>query len=210
MKKTAAFLSGTALALAVMTLGGCLLTVGSPLARKVEPDSLVVEAGGGGTMLGSGAAFGGVGYAYVGRSIGKHFEIGFLPAFAAVGGGVPPGWSITIPFRWDPVAYDAPLHPIVFGGPSVMVLDGTLGAIVLGAGLSWTPVKWLDAYAALSLPVSGDPQSLTYVTASAGARFPVLPSFELGAGLTWTYPAVFTAMVSGTIRTKPLLAGYGF
>ncbi len=209
MMKTAAFLSWTALALAVMMLGGCLLTVGAPLARRVEPDSLVVEAGGGGAMVGSGAAFGGVGYAYVGRSIGKHFELGILPAFAAFGGSSL-DWSITLPFRWDPMPYESPLHVIAFGGPSVIVADGTFGAIVTGAGLSWQPVKWMDAYATLSLPVSGAAETLAYVTASAGARFPLLPSFELGAGMTWTYPAVFTAMLSGTIHTRPLLAGYGF
>jgi hypothetical protein len=210
MTKTAAFLSGTALALAVMTLGGCLLTVGAPLVRKVEPDSLVVEAGGGGTMAGAGASFGGMGYAYIGRSIGKHFELGILPAFAVLGGGVAPGWSITLPFRWDPLPYESPLHVVVFGGPSVIVVDGTYGAIVAGTGLSWQPVKWLDAYACLSLPVTGAAETLAYVTASAGARFPVLPSFELGAGMTWTYPAVFSAVLSGTIHTKPLLSGYGF
>ncbi len=210
MTKTAAFLSGAALALAVMTLGGCLLTVGAPLVRKVEPDSLVIEAGGGGVMLGAGAGFGGAGYAYVGRSIGKHFEIGILPTVAAFGAGSEPAWSITLPFKWDPLPYESPWHLLVFGGPGITVAGATFGTLLLGTGVSWQPAPWMQAYAGASLPLSAEPSTAGMVTASAGARFPLLPSFELSTGVTWTYPAVFTAMLAGTIHTRPLLAGYGF
>ena len=210
MTNTVARAARAALLLAVVTLGGCLLTVGSPLVRKVEPDQLVMEAGGGGLMIGSGAAFGGAGYLYVGRSLGKHVEIGILPVVAGVEGGSGLWWSLTAPVRWDPFPYEAPLHLIVFGGPSLTVTDATYPSVLAGAGLSWQPVKWMEAYASASVPVTGSATTLAFLTASAGARFPLLPSFELGAGVTWTYPYVFTAMLAGTVRTKPAFVGYGF
>jgi hypothetical protein len=208
--RTAARLVSLALLAAV--LGGCLLTFGAPLARKVEPGSLVVEAGVGAAMVIDPLVFGGGGYAYVGRSLGKHFEIGVLPVILAFGLDVEPSWSLTVPFKWDPFPYESPVHVLAFAGPSVTVLGeiGTLGAIAAGAAVSWTPTPRLEAYASVSVPVTFKLESLVVVTACAGARYRLNPSLELGAGLSYTYPSPATLMIAGTYRLKPLLSGYGF
>ena len=208
MKTSAVALA--AILLIVMTLGGCLLTVGAPLVRKVEPDRLVLEAGGGAAMAGSPSTFGAAGYAYVGRSLGRHFEIGILPTISSFGVDGEPSWSITLPVKWDPFPYEWPAHLVVFAGPAVAVFGGTYGVIVAGTGVSWTATKWLEAYAVASVSASGDLNSLAGVTASAGARFLLSPSIELGAGLTYTNPGPATAMAALTVRTQSLLSGYGF
>lgn len=199
-----------AVVLAILALGGCLLTLGGPLVRKVEPGRLVIEAGGGPVMGGGTSTFGGAGYAYIGRPLGKHFEIGILPAVAAFGGSTETAWSITLPVRWDPFPADWPAHLIVFAGPALNVVEGTFGTILAGTGVSWTATKRLEAYAALSVPLSADSTTLTAFTASAGARWMVSPDLQLGAGLTLTYPGLATAMVGMTIRTQPPLSGYSF
>ena len=47
----------------LLTLAGCLLTMGAPLMRRVEPGKWTLEAGGGLTTTG------GVGHAYVGHAL---------------------------------------------------------------------------------------------------------------------------------------------
>lgn len=200
------------LALLAAALGGCLLTFGAPLARKVEPNSLVVEAGAGAAMVSDPLVFGGGGYAYVGRSLGKHFEIGVLPVILAFGLGAEPTWSITVPLKWDPFPYESPVHVLAFAGPSVNVIGegGTLGAIAAGAAVSWTPTAKFEAYASASVPVTLKLDTLALVTACAGARYRLNPALQLGAGLSYTYPSPATLMIAGTYRMKPLLSGYGF
>jgi hypothetical protein len=94
----------------------------------------------------------------------------------------------------------------------VMVLGegGTFGAITAGAALAWTLTPKLELYTSASVPVSLKLESLVVVTACAGARYRLNPSLELGAGLSYTYPAPATLMIAGTWRLKPLLSGYGF
>jgi len=200
------------LALLAAALGGCLLTFGAPLARKVEPNSLVVEAGAGAAMVSDPLVLGVGSYAYVGRSLGKHFEIGVLPYILAFGLEAEPSWSLTVPLKWDPFPYESPVHVLAFAGPSVIVIGegGTFGAIAAGAGVSWTPTPKFEAYASASIPVTGDPKTLALVTACAGARYRLNPSLEMGAGLSYTYPSPATLMIAGTYRMKPLLRGYGF
>ena len=200
------------LVLLAAALGGCLLTFGAPLARKVEPGTLLVEAGAGAVMVVDPLVFGGGGYVYVGRSLGKHFEIGVMPVILAFGMDVEPSWSLTVPLKWDPFPYESPVHVLAFAGPSVIVIGegGTVGAIAAGAALAWTPTPKFELYASASVPVSGELGTLALVTACAGARYRLNPSLELGAGLSYTYPAPATLMIAGTWRLKPLLSGYSF
>ena len=201
MKTRGAFLP-TALVvivLSVTALAGCLLTVGAPLTRKVEPDRWVLEAGGGAAVVGTGtaasAALRGAGYAYAGRALGKHFELGVLPVFYSLGSSAEPYWSITAPLRWDPFPYEWPTHLIVFAGPSVIVAGGTYGVIMAGAGASWRAANSLDVYGSFSMPLP----AWEFITASAGARFRLSPSFQLGAGMTYTYPGLLTATAAATV-----------
>lgn len=104
------------------------------------------------------------------------------------------------------------MHVLAFAGPSVMVLGegGTFGAITAGAALAWTPTPKIELYASASVPVLLRLDTPALVTACAGARYRLNPSLELGAGLSYTYPAPATLMIAGSYRLKPLLSGYGF
>jgi hypothetical protein len=183
----------------IFALAGCLLTVGAPLTRKVEPDRWVLEAGGGAAVVGAGTAASavlrGAGYAYAGRALGKHFELGVLPVFYSLGSSAEPYWSITAPLRWDPFPYEWPAHLLVFAGPSIIVAGGAYGVIMTGAGASWKATNSLDVYGSLSAPLP----SWQFITASAGTRFRLSPSFQLGAGMTYTYPGLLTATAAATV-----------
>lgn len=187
-----------------IALTGCLLTMGAPLVRRVEPDRWVLESGGGATLAGPTApgaspVFGTTGYAYFGRALGKHFEIGLLPVISSLGSGAEAQWSITAPLKWDPFPHDWPTHLIVFAGPSVIVAGGTYGAVVTGAGVSWKVTDRFEGYGSFSAPLP----SWQFLTASVGARLAVNPLFQLGAGVSYTYPGLFTATAGATVLSKP-------
>ena len=76
------FISLSAAVLSVLFLiSGCLLTVGAPLARKVEPGKWTIEASAGPIINETPGASA---YLYAGRALGRHFEIGLLPYYYKV------------------------------------------------------------------------------------------------------------------------------
>ncbi|GEM_PF-6479856 len=176
-----------------LVLSGCLLTVGAPLARKVEPGKLIVE-GSGGPLVASNTS-GNIGfssYLYAGKNLGKHFEIGILPYFyhTFLGGlvGEVQAGVIAVPLKWDPFNYSWPFHLTIYAAPSLFMgdIDGTL--LYEGIGLSYDFPFPLQLYASYSIPY----YAFNWFTANIGFRYRFSERLYIGAN----------AMIS-------MLTGYG-
>ncbi len=177
-------------AFVLLWLPGCLLTLGAPLTRAVQPGTWTLEGGGG---LGKdGDQVGPLGYGYVGRALGEHFEIGASLYTYPVGTGQ--AGALFVPLKWDPVAHQRALHWLLFGGPAVF--GGTVqgGTFVAGTGLSLRMARPLETYLSVSTTASA-PQLFT---AAAGLRLDFSPRFELGAGLMYSYPSTGLVSLSAT------------
>ena len=197
--KTKTALRIASLCLAAFTVTGCLLTLGAPLTRRIEPGAVLVEAGAGAAGMGSSSssAIGPVGYLYAGWPLGKKFELGILPYAYSLGGS--PLGAVTLPLRWDPFPYEWPVHLIVFAGPTVFLMDSVSPAATAGLGLSWKPAEWLDLHASASLPIPW----WQFFTAAAGARFSLGGNFQLGASGMLMYPGVLVGTVSASFLLAP-------
>lgn len=187
-------------ALVVLLLESCLMTLGAPVIRPVEPGTWTLEGGVGPAGYTANAAAGttgskagGLGYAYVGRALGKHFELG-ATCYTYPLSGSQVG-ALFIPFKWDPLPHESPLHVILFGGP-VFYTGNTLGGgtLALGTGLSWQIVDPLEAYIGVSTTVA-DPSLFTTVT---GLRLDFSPRFSLGAAFMYTDPGLVALSLSVT------------
>jgi hypothetical protein len=159
-------------------LSGCLLTVGGPLARRVEPKSWRLEAAVGPSLFNEFGSLNALAYGYAGHALGRHWEIGALPYLYAAGGQA--ALVLAVPVRWDPFPYSWPVHLVPFAGPLSFWMPGTMAQVggMAGAGFSLSLGELVELYASSSvfLPVSA------FATSSVGARFDLANGFELGLG----------------------------
>lgn len=169
--------------LGVFCLSGCLVSFGTPLARKVEPNRWILEAGGGlGTTDPRAEAISWGGYAYVGRGLGEHFEIGILPYYYTFNGDQV--GALCVPVKWDPFNYDKPLHVTFFAGPVLYTFSETMGldaAGTIGTGVSGYSGDVVELYGSLSYFVYL-PEFEVDANLELGSRFHITERFSLGVG----------------------------
>ena len=178
-----------ALPLLIVALSGCILTLGAPLARKVEPDSWVLEGGAGMSSFGTP---GPSGYFYLGRSLGPYFELGILPYAYMFGDGL--SFAVNVPLRWDPFPHEWPFHLIPFAGPTAYGGTTNGAGLTTGAAASWQPLPWLELAATASTLVP----YVQFFTVSGGARIS-MGDWRVGAHAMYTVPGLIAAMVSAGI-----------
>jgi hypothetical protein len=191
-------------------LSGCIVSLGTPLIRQVEPNSWTVEGGvGPGSMYPENPGL--VGYAYVGRGLGEHFEIGILPygyAFIDTGYVV----ALSVPVKWDPFAYESPFHMTFFAGPVLYtrywidpwpyeILDDHGLGVNIGFGLSYYLGYVVELYASASIlgyisNIYSD--DLDLPSLELGSRFFITDRFNLGVGIIYT---IFGAGLGVTVGT---------
>jgi hypothetical protein len=164
--------------LVLALLSGCLVTLGAPLTRRVQPGSWRVEAGAGPSLSNRFGALDGFAYGYAGRALGRHLELGALPYFYSLGDVQV--LALTFPLRWDPFPYSWPVHLVPFAGPLGFWAPGvavSMGAMS-GLGLSLRLGELAELYACGStfLP---RPEVLS---SSVGVRFDLANGWELGLG----------------------------
>ena len=164
-----------------IVLSGCLLTVGAPLARKVEPGKVIVEGAGG--PLATSSTSGSMGfssYLYAGKNLGKHFEIGLLPyiyrTFVGGSGEVLAG-VIAVPLKWDPFNYSLPFHLTVFAAPSFFMGDINGPLVYEGIGLSYDFHFPLQLYASYAIPY----YAFNWFTGNIGFRYRISERLYIGA-----------------------------
>jgi hypothetical protein len=158
-----------------LLLSGCLLTVGGPLSRRVEPGRWRLEAAAGPSLVNEFGTLNALAYTYAGRALGRHWEVGALPYLYSWGGqGV---LAAAVPLRWDPFPYSWPVHLVPFAGPVFFWAPGTTSGVgaMSGLGLSLRVGGLAEFYA------SGSTMS-QFLTSSVGARFDLANGFELGVG----------------------------
>jgi len=158
-----------------LLLSGCLLTVGGPLSRRVEPGRWRLEAAAGPGLVNEFGSLNAMAYGYAGHALGRHWEVGALPYLYSWGGQRV--LAAAVPLRWDPFPYSWPVHLVPFAGPVFFWAPGTTSGVggMSGLGLSLRVGGLAEFYASGSTMS----QSLTY---SAGARFDLANGFELGVG----------------------------
>ncbi len=163
-------------------LSGCIVSLGTPLVRKIEPNRWIIEGGvGPGVMYDDTIGLGG--YAYVGRGLGKHFEIGILPYGYTFVDSLHVG-ALFVPVKWDPVAYERPLHLIFFTGPVLYTyyfdtLESGL-AWTFGTGFSYFTGNVWDLYGSASVLVYEEVLGYPPLTMELGLRFHITDRFTLG------------------------------
>jgi hypothetical protein len=113
-------------------MSSCLLTIGAPVVRRLQPNAVSVEAG---------AAFGNddtsAVYGYAGVSMMDFAEIGLLPFYFKEGES---DWGrLFIPFRIDPLPYQSPVHISAFTGPVLKSYDFSSWTLHSGFGFSIYP-----------------------------------------------------------------------
>jgi len=173
--------------MASVTLSSCLLTVGAPLARKVEPGKWTVE-GSAGLMApyeaGQNPSI--HAYLYVGRALGKHFEIGLLPYYYKVNSSgvidVLEAGVIALPFKWDPFNYSSPFHLTIFAVPSLFMGDLHGFLLYEGIGLSYDFDFPLQLYASYSIPYYG----FQLFTGNLGLRYKLNSNLTLGGNFMFS------------------------
>lgn len=188
------FISLSVVILSVLFLiSGCLLTVGAPLARKVEPGKWTIEGSAGPTGLSDSDMAPGIStYLYTGRALGKHFEIGLLPYYYKVNtSGILGGENgsievgvIAAPLKWDPFSYDFPFHLTLYAAPSLFMGDINGFLLYEGIGLSYDFSFPLELYASYSIPYYAFP----FFTGNIGFRYKINPRLALGANLMIAMP----------------------
>jgi len=161
-----------------LLLSGCLLTLGAPLSRRVEPGRWRLEAAAGPSLYNEFGILDGLAYGYAGRALGRHWEVGFLPYLYSFGGEAV--LTLAVPLRWDPFPYSWPLHLVPFAGPLGFYVPGTAvsGGGLAGLGLCLRVGELAEFYASGSsfLPLA------QFFTSSVGARFDLANGFQLGVG----------------------------
>jgi hypothetical protein len=161
-----------------LLLSGCLITLGGPLSRRVEPGRWRLEAAAGPSLANEYGTLNVIAYGYAGRALGRHWELGALPyAYSWEGQGV---LAAAVPLRWDPFPYAWGVHLVPFIGPAFFWAPGKgAGAGTMsGLGLSLRVGELAEFYASGSLFVPGT----RFLSSAAGARFDLANGFELGVG----------------------------
>ena len=161
-----------------LLLSGCLLTLGGPLSRRVEPGRWRLEAAAGPSLVNPYGSLNALAYGYAGHALSKHWEVGALPyVYAWEGQGVV---AAAVPVRWDPFPYSWPLHLVPFAGPVLFWLPevGIGGGGMAGLGLSLRVGELAEFYASGSAFLPGT----QFLTSAVGARFDLANGFELGVG----------------------------
>jgi hypothetical protein len=161
-----------------LLLSGCLLTIGGPLSRRVEPARWRMEAAAGPSLVNEFGSLDALAYGYAGRTLGRHWEFGALPYVYSWGGqGV---LATALPVRWDPFPYSWPVHLVPFAGPVFFWAPGKTigGGGMTGLGLSLQVGELAEFYASGSvfLPAT------QFISSAVGARFDLANGFELGVG----------------------------
>ncbi len=185
-------------------LSGCLVSLGTPLVCKVEPKTWIIEGGGGLVISGFHETWGWGGYAYVGRGLGEHFEIGILP-YGYILADYNYAGALFVPVKWDPFAYERPFHWIFFLGPvlyytyldtfSEFGLGGTIGT-----GWSYFAGGVGELYGSTStLIYPGDYGAYVPLTFELGLRFHITDRFNLGLNVIYT--GYFGAGLGVTVGT---------
>ena len=164
----------------------CILTLGSPLARKVRADTFGAEGGGGIQVTGEqGYGF----YGYTGFSIRDYVEIGLLPLYLRnVSNDEFRDLDLLfgyVPVRVDLVNFidpDFPLHVVPFVGPGVqydLAAKRVDFAFLKGIGLSLYPIDFMEIAASVSLP------GLSLVDWTVAGEVSLFPNehFRVGVGL---------------------------
>ena len=161
-----------------LLLSGCLLTLGGPLSRRVEPGRWRLEAAAGPSLANEYGSLNALAYGYAGHALGRHWEVGALPYLYSWGGqGV---LAAAVPVRWDPFPYSWPMHLVPFAGPVFFWVPGSIigAGGMTGLGLSLRVGELAEFYASGSafLPRT------QFLTSAVGARFDLANGFELGVG----------------------------
>jgi hypothetical protein len=170
-----------AVASGAVILGAALLVSSSclyspaPIARKVEPGKIAIEASGGvGTDWSSAVA---QGWLYAGIPFGGRFEVGLLPMLASTTA------TIAVPVKWDWSPHDAAVHVICFLGPGVVFSpSGVVPLVTGGLAATWDLSRAVGLFAAVTFPA-----------ASIGARVSIAPWIQLGVSATYAGPPAYTA-----------------
>lgn len=161
-----------------LLLSGCLITLGGPLSRRVEPGRWRVEAAAGPSLTNEYGTLNALAYGYAGRPIGKHWEFGALPyAYAWGGQGV---LAAAFPVRWDPFPYSWPVHLVPFTGPVLFWAPGETVGVggMTGLGFSLRVGELAEFYASSSAFVP----NAQFLSSAVGARFDLANGFQLGVG----------------------------
>jgi hypothetical protein len=184
---------------------GCLVTLGGPLARRVEPGRWRIEGGSGPALLNPPGLLDGVLYGYAGRALGRHFEAGLMPCFYTI--HQTPVLGLALPMRWDPFPNRWAFHLVPFAGPALYSLPTipqlrfAIGGLA-GLGFSLRFGELAELYAAGSSFIP----AVQFATASAGIRFDLKNGFELGVGAVFANPVEdYPGLLLGTVTVSTLL-----
>jgi hypothetical protein len=161
-----------------LLLSGCLLTLGGPLSRRVEPGRWQVEAAAAPSLANEYGALNVLAYGYAGYPLGRHWEVGAMPyVYTWETEGV---LAAGVPVRWDPFPYRWSVHLVPFAGPVVFWVPGTgFGAGGMGGlGFSLRIGELAELYASGSIFLPGT----EFLSASFGTRFDLANGFTLGLG----------------------------
>ncbi len=179
-------------------VSGCLLTVGTPLSKRVEPNTLRVEGSTGITISDEPQSPGFIFYAYGGKSFGRHFEIGILPFLYSINstgilGNMQAG-AIGIPLKWDPINYSNPFHIILYIVPTLYTTDFQEFVPLLydGIGISYNFNSSTEAYVSYSIPY----YAFQLFTLSTGLRYTLLNNLTIDAGFTYLSPIAYGLTLS--------------
>ncbi len=161
-----------------LLLSGCLLTLGGPLSRRVEPGRWRMEAAAAPSLANDYGALNVLAYGYAGRPLGRHWEVGAMPYFYT--------WetvgvlAAAVPVRWDPFPYTWSVHLVPFAGPVLFWAPGEgFGAGGMGGlGFSLRIGELAELYASGSIFM---PQT-QFLSSAVGARFDLANGFALGVG----------------------------
>ena len=189
-----------------LLLSGCLITLGGPLSRRVEPGRWRLEAAAGPSLTNEYGSLNALAYGYAGRSLGRHWEFGALPyAYSWGGQGV---LAAAFPVRWDPFPYSWPVHLVPFAGPVFFWAPGSTfgGGGMTGLGLSLRVGGLAEFYASGSAFVL----KAKFLSSAAGVRFDLANGFELGVGAVFVSKSDQTSgdssgVVLGSITVSTLL-----
>jgi hypothetical protein len=170
-------LGWAALALPLL-LSGCLITLGGPLSRRVEPGRWRLEAAAGPSLNNEYGSLNALAYGYAGHPLSRHWEVGAMPYLYAFNGqGV---LAAAFPVRWDPFPYSWSVHLVPFAGPAVFWAPGDMtgGGMMSGLGFSLRVGELAEFYASGSAFFPG----IQFLSSAAGVRFDLANGFELGVG----------------------------
>jgi hypothetical protein len=121
------------------------------------------------------------GYAYIGRGLGEHFEIGILPCgyFASSEPYPEAMGAFYVPIKFDPWPYDDIIHVVIYAGPGLCtstngVLPQELGTCgIAGLGFHGYPGDSTEFYTVPSIVFTPE-----FITNSTDLRFNDAPVID--------------------------------